>query len=82
MNGKAIIVQSLDYPTAENLRFSFNVSFFSLQGFVATENMDVSFDSADTVTQMKTKVRNAIIARGAELGLTITTTNVGSIMQI
>lgn len=82
MNGKAIIAQSTDYPMEGNLRFSFNVAFFSTEGFVTSENIDVQFDATDTVAQMKTKVRNTMIARGAELGLTITTTNVGSIMQI
>lgn len=82
MNGKAIIAQSTDFPTVDALRFSFNVAFFSTQGFVTSENIDVPFMETDTVAQMKTKVRNAMIARGAQLGLTITTTDVGSIMQI
>lgn len=82
MNGKAIIAQSTDFPTVEALRFSFNVAFFSTEGFVASENIDVRFVETDTVAQMKTKVRNVMIARGAELGLIITAQDVGSIMQI
>ncbi len=82
MNGKAIIGKCTDTPTIETLRYSFNVTFFSTQGFVSTEEVDVFFEGTDTIAQVKTKVRDTLIARGAELGLTITTTNVGSIMQI
>lgn len=82
MNGKAIIAQSTDYPMEGNLRFSFNVAFFSTEGFVTSENIDVQFDATDTVAQMKTKVRNEIIAFAATLGYTVTSTNVSSIMQI
>lgn len=84
MNGKAIIGQCTDSPRTleEALRYSFNVCFFSTNGLVSAESIDVVIAATDTVAQVKTKIRNVMIARGAELGLTILTSDVGSIMQI
>jgi len=85
MNGKAIIGQCTDTPRPledATLRYSFQVSFFGTAGLVSSEIIDVQFEATDTVAQIKTKVRNVMIARGVELGLVIATNDVGSIMQI
>lgn len=84
MNGKAIIGQCTDAPVNGDpvLRYSFQVSFFSTVGFVTSELIDVIIQPTETVAQIRSRVRSVIIARGAEIGLTIATADVGSIMQI
>lgn len=82
MNGKAIIGQCVDAPSLDGTRYTLTVTFYSTQGFVATEVIDCFFLPTDTLAQIKTKIRNTLMARGTELGLTILTADVGSIMQI
>jgi hypothetical protein len=82
MNGKALITRVTDVPTDQMLRYSFEVAFLTANGYVDTKIIDTTFLPSDTVANIKTKIRQSVIDEGALLGLTITTTNVGSIMQI
>lgn len=83
MPGKALVVQTTDSPNFEALRISIKVSFIgNSSGFLGTEEIDVTFLPTDTVSQIRTKVRQTIVARGAEFGLSLSTADVSSIMQI
>lgn len=88
MNGKALIIRATDIQNyvvddVENTRISLDVVYISSQNsFKRVENIDAFFLPGDTVAQIKTKVRNTVIAKGAEFGMTVATADVGSIMQI
>lgn len=84
MNAKALIESYIDYPTADFLRYTPRFSLIGVSGggYLGTYECDAYFLESDTVAQIKTKVRNAIIAKAAELGHTVTSVNVSSIMQI
>jgi len=86
MNAKALIEAYTDFPQAGEGYLRYTVRFaligVSGAGYLGTYEVDANFEASDTVTQVKTKIRNAIIARALELGYTVSGTNVSSIMQI
>lgn len=84
MNAKALIEAYIDYPQEGYLRYTPRFSLIAVNGggYLGTYEVDAYFLPDDTVAQVKTKIRNAIIARAAELGHTVTSVNVSSIFQI
>jgi hypothetical protein len=84
MNAKALIEAYLDFPQEAYLRYNVRFSLIGVSGggYLGTFDTDAYFTEADTVAQIKTKIRNAIIARALVEGHTVTSTNVGSIFQI
>lgn len=84
MNAKALIQFYIDYPTDQRLQYTVQVAYIgsSGQGFLGTHVVDAVFTETDTIAQIKTKIRNAIIAHASTLGYTVAAADVGSIMQI
>lgn len=84
MNAKAIIEAYTDFPTPELLRYSMRVAYISSQGggYLGSYIVDAEFLESDTIANVKTKIRNAIVADAASRGYTVTTANVSSIYQI
>lgn len=84
MNAKALIEAVTDFPDDQFFRYSLRVAFISSSGggFLGSHIVDAYFDQGDSIAQMKTKIRNEIIAFASTLGYTVTSTNVSSIMQI
>lgn len=84
MNAKALIEAYVDFPQEGQLKYQVRFSLIGLSGggFLGVFNVDAEFLDTDSVAQIKTKIRNAIIAKALQEGHTVTTTNVGSIFQI
>lgn len=83
MNAKALVERFIDFPSDQRLMYTVEFSIIGgANGYLGRDIADVPFLETDTPAQIRTKVRNAIIARGAELGYTITSTGVGSLYQI
>ena len=84
MNAKALIEAYIDYPQAGYLRYTPRFSLIAVSGggYLGTYEVDAYFDAGDSVAQIKTKIRDAIIAHAATLGYNVNSTNVGSIFQI
>ena len=84
MNAKALIEAYIDFPQSAYLRYNVRFALIGVSGggYLGTFDTDVYFLESDTVAQIKTKIRNAIISRAADEGHTVTSTNVSSIMQI
>lgn len=84
MNAKALLLRVTDVPSSDYLRVSVDVSYIGTNGagFLGVYNLDAYFGPEDTVTQIRSKIRDAIIAHAATLGYNVTATNVSSVMQI
>lgn len=84
MNAKALIERYMDFPTEQRLMYTLEFSLIAVSGggFLAKLQVDAYFAEGDTVTQIKNKIRDAVIARSAEAGFNVNAINVGSIFQI
>ena len=82
-SGRALIFAVTDLPSENSGNFAFDVGFFVKNApFKGTHSVSLMVNLDDSIAQIKTKIRDAIIAKGEELGISISGTNVGSIFQI
>lgn len=82
-NGKALIFAVTDLPSENSGNFTFDVGFFVNNApYRGVYQVSLMVNLDDSIAQIKTKIRDAIIAKGAELGISISGTNIGSIFQI
>lgn len=83
MNGKALIFAVTDLPSENYGGFAFDVGYFvNGAAYRGTHSVSLVVNLDDSIATIKTKIRDAIIAKGAELGVTVSGSNVGSIFQI
>lgn len=82
-NGKALIFAVTDLPSENSGNFTFDVGFFvNGAAFKGIHQVSLLVNLDDSIATIKTKIRNAIIAKGVELDIAVSGTNVGSIFQI
>jgi len=82
-NGKALIFAVTDLPSENSGNFTFDVGFFvNGASFKGIHQVSLIVPLDDSIATIKTKIRDAIIAKGVGLNVAVSASNVGSIFQI